>query len=165
MPQIIQAYTAEHFDAAREIFIEYEKWLGVSLCFQGFQEELARLPGRYEPPGGSLLLGFIDGELGGCVASRSLDDEICEMKRLYVREAHRGSGLGRMLIGHVVAGARAAGYKRMRLDSWVPRIQKAIGMYRQLGFYEIQPYNENPYEMIFMELDLTQSSSSAGPNR
>ena len=155
MLSITQAETAEQIAAARDIFIEYENWLGVSLCFQGFEEELASLPGRYAPPGGRLLLAISDdGEVAGCVAMRPLDDGICEMKRLFVRERFRGTGLGKQLLERLIADARAAEYKRMRLDSWIPRMGRAISMYRARGFYEIKPYNENPYEMIFMELAL-----------
>jgi len=154
MAEIIQAETPEHTDEARKIFIEYEEWLGVSLCFQGFEEELNNLPGKYAPPKGRLLFAMNDGEVAGCVAFRPLDEETCEMKRLFVRPAFQGSGLGRELLQKLIAEARTAGYKKMRLDSWIPRMGKAIEMYRRHGFYEIEPYNENPYEMIFMELKL-----------
>ena len=154
MPQIIQATTDEHMDEARRIFTEYEEWLGVSLCFQGFDAEMAGLPGKYAPPEGRLLLAIENAEVAGCVAFRPLDDEICEMKRLFVRPAFQGSGLGRDLIEELIAEARSAGYIKMRLDSWIPRMGKAIEMYRRHGFYEIEPYNVNPYEMIFMELVL-----------
>ncbi len=152
MAKIIEAQTSEHMDEARRIFTEYEEWLGVSLCFQGFQEELDSLPGKYAAPKGRLLFAMNDAEVAGCVAFRAIDDETCEMKRLFVRPAFQGSGLGRELIDKLIAEARTAGYQKMRLDSWIPRMGKAIEMYRRHGFYEIEPYNENPYEMIFMEL-------------
>src|SRR6476660_9120923 len=154
MAEIIQAETSEHMDEARKIFTEYENWLGVSLCFQGFDEEMAGLPGKYAPPNGRLMFAIENGEVAGCVAFRPLDDEMCEMKRLFVRPAFQSSGLGRGLLEQLIAESRAAGYKKMRLDSWIPRMGKAIEMYRRHGFYEIEPYNENPYEMIFMELEL-----------
>jgi putative acetyltransferase len=141
-------------EEARKIFIEYEDWLGVSLCFQGFQEELEGLPGKYAPPGGRLLFAMNDKEVAGCVAFRPIDAETCEMKRLFVRERFQGSGVGKSLLESLINEARTGGYKRMRLDSWIPRMGKAIEMYRRHGFYEIEPYNENPYEMIFMELGL-----------
>lgn len=141
-------------DAARELFVEYENWLGVSLCFQGFEEELAGLPGKYEPPKGRLLFAYSDEELAGCVAFRPIDDETCEIKRLYVRDKFRGLGIGRKLLERLIDEAKISGYKKMRLDSWIPRMQTAIAMYRKFGFYEIEPYNENPYEMIFMEIKL-----------
>ena len=139
---------------ARKIFMEYEDWLGVSLCFQGFDEELNSLPGKYSPPRGSLLLAIEDDQIAGCVAFRPLASETCEMKRLFVRGKFQGLGLGRRLVETLIERAREAGYKKIRLDSWIPRMGKAIEMYRRHGFYEIEPYNENPYEMIFMELSL-----------
>lgn len=151
MPDIIQAETPEQMDEARRIFTEYENWLGVSLCFQGFDEEMAGLPGKYAPPEGRLLFAIENDQVAGCVASRRLDDETCEMKRLFVRPEFQGLGLGSSLIDNLITEARASGYKKMRLDSWIPRMGKAIEMYRRHGFYEIEPYNENPYEMIFME--------------
>ena len=154
MAEIIQATTPEHMDEARKIFTEYEDWLGVSLCFQGFDEEMAGLPGKYAPPKGRLLFALNDNDVAGCVAFRPLDEETCEMKRLFVREKYQGKRLGHELLEKLIAEARDAGYKKMRLDSWIPRMGKAIEMYRRHGFYEIEPYNENPYEMIFMELAL-----------
>jgi ribosomal protein S18 acetylase RimI-like enzyme len=154
MPDIIQAETPEQMDEARRIFTEYENWLGVSLCFQGFDEEMAGLPGKYAPPEGRLLFAIENDQVAGCVASRRLDGDTCEMKRLFVRPEFQGLGLGSSLIDNLITEARASGYKKMRLDSWIPRMGKAIEMYRRHGFYEIEPYNENPYEMIFMELVL-----------
>jgi len=154
MHEIIQAETPDHMDEARKIFTEYENWLGVSLCFQGFDEEMSGLPGKYAPPKGRLLFALNDNDVAGCVAFRPLDGETCEMKRLFVREKYQGKRLGHELLEKLIAEARDAGYKKMRLDSWIPRMGKAIEMYRRHGFYEIEPYNENPYEMIFMELAL-----------
>lgn len=154
MLTIIQAETPDHMTAARELFVEYENWLGVSLCFQGFEEELAGLPGKYAPPEGRLLFAYSDGELAGCVAFRPIDEKTCEIKRLYVRDKFRGLGIGRKLLERLIAEAKISGYEKMRLDSWIPRMQTAIAMYRKFGFYEIEPYNENPYEMIFMEIKL-----------
>src|SRR6476620_10741032 len=121
MAEIIQAVTPEHMDEARKIFTEYENWLGVSLCFQGFDEEMAGLPGKYAPPGGRLLFAIENGEVAGCVASRPLDEETCEMKRLFVREKFQGLGLGSDLIEKLIAEGRISGYKKLRLDSWIPR--------------------------------------------
>lgn len=156
MLNIIQAETAELIDAARELFVEYENWLGVSLCFQGFEEELATLPGKYAAPEGCLFLVYCDGELAGCGAFRLVETSVCEIKRIYVREKFRGLGIGRELLTKLIEQARLAGYERMRLDSWIPRMRTAIAMYGKFGFYEIEPYNENPYEMIFMELKLSE---------
>jgi GNAT superfamily N-acetyltransferase len=163
---IEQAESDEQIEQARTLFREYEAWLGVDLCFQGFEAELASLPGKYAPPGGRLLLAYVDGEPSGCVALRPLGDDVSEMKRLYLRDTARGHGLGVNLIDSVISEARNAGYSKLRLDSWPPKMAKAIGLYRSRGFIEIPAYYDNPYEVIFMELDLkAQSSSSAGPNR
>ncbi|HCA58261.1 MAG TPA: GNAT family N-acetyltransferase, partial [Blastocatellia bacterium] len=107
---IKQAATAQDIEVVRELFREYEAWLGLSLCFQGFEEELATLPGKYAPPEGRLYLASVGEEPAGCIALRSLGDGICEMKRLYLRENARGLGLGRRLIEQVIADAREIGY-------------------------------------------------------
>ena len=138
--------------AARNLFVEYAENLGVDLCFQGFQEELDGLPGAYAPPDGRLLLAIDSDRAVGCVAIRKLEDGICEMKRLYVKSAYRGQGLGRRLAEAVIAEARAIGYGKMRLDS-LTSLTEAAGLYRSLGFVEISPYRYNPLpDAVFMEL-------------
>jgi putative acetyltransferase len=140
--------------AVRELFQEYADSLETNLCFQGFNDELAGLPGRYAPPQGRLLLGFHADEIAGCVALRPSTSGICEMKRLYVRPPYRTSGLGRLLIERIVEEARNAGYARMRLDS-LPTMQVAIRLYRRLGFQPIAPYVANPVAgAVFLELQL-----------
>src|SRR4029450_3622674 len=111
------AASEQDYQAARELFREYADGLGVDLCFQGFAEEVATLPGKYAPPRGRLLLAYCDGALAGCVALRPWEEDICEMKRLYVRPAFRGLTLGRQLVVAILAEAREAGYQRMRLDT------------------------------------------------
>ena len=155
MTRVIQVSTEEQIEETRAIFREYERWLGVSLCFQGFDSELAGLPGEYVPPSGSLLLAIEDGKVAGCVAFRPLSNRICEIKRLFVRDQYRGSGIGRMLLLNLIERAKLGGYEKMRLDSWPPKMEKAIAMYASHGFVEIERYNDNPYDMVFMELDLT----------
>jgi putative acetyltransferase len=133
-------------DAIRELLREYAAWLQVDLSFQGFEEELAGLPGEYAPPAGRLLVAESDGEicgLAGCVALRRIDAEICEMKRLYVAERFRGSGLGRRLAEAILEEARAIGYRRMRLDT-LPQMGSAHRLYESMGFHEIEPYRFNP---------------------
>ena len=143
--------TAHEIERVRELFREYEESLETDLCFQGFEQELSALPGAYAPPRGRLLLAR-DGEtLAGCGALRPLSQEICEMKRLYVRDAFRGRGAGKLLAETLIAEARSIGYTAMRLDT-LPWMTAAIPLYRSLGFSEISPYTTNPVPgALFME--------------
>ena len=152
---IQQAESRAEIAQVRELFLEYAQSLGFSLCFQNFEKELENLPGDYVPPNGRLLLAEYEGELAGCVALRRLDDEACEMKRLYLRSKFRGKGLGRMLAEGLIAEARTIGYQRMRLDTVEPVMKTAVAMYREMGFHEITPYRENPIAgALYMELAL-----------
>jgi GNAT superfamily N-acetyltransferase len=143
--RIVPAQGPAEIDAARILFREYAAGLGFDLAFQGFEAELAALPGDYAPPRGALLLARGDDAetWAGCVALRSLDREVCEMKRLFVRPAWRGTGLGRRLAEAILDAGRRLGYVRMRLDT-VPAMQNAIGLYESLGFRDIAPYRHNP---------------------
>jgi putative acetyltransferase len=154
MFMIEDALSGEPLEQARMLFEEYAASLDVDLCFQGFDRELNTLPGSYAPPAGRLLVARQDGEVAGCVALRPLDPGSCEMKRLYVRPAFRGSGLGRMLVDRIIDEARGAGYKRMRLDS-LPSMGSAIALYRRIGFRDIPSYVNNPVDgAVFLELPL-----------
>jgi putative acetyltransferase len=152
---LVQAESCAHVVQARELFQEYAQSLGVNLCFQNFEQELARLPGHYAPPDGRLLLAEYDGQMAGCVALHKWEDGICEMKRLYLRPSFRGKGLGRVIAEKIIAEARSIGYQRMRLDTIGPLMKDAVEMYRKLGFREIAPYRPNPIAgAMYMELQL-----------
>ncbi len=148
------AISPEDVECVRALFREYEKSLGVGLCFQGFEAELASLPGAYAEPRGRLLLAAAGGEAVGCVALRPLGDALCEMKRLYLRPSLRRRGAGRGLAARVIEEARAIGYRVMRLDT-LPPMENAIALYGSLGFRRIEPYCINPVPgAIYMELAL-----------
>jgi putative acetyltransferase len=149
-----EAVTAGDIDACRELFLEYQRGLGVSLCFQDFEAELANLPGEYAPPRGRLILALANGRPAGCVALRPLFHHDAEMKRLYVRSQHRGSGLGRQLANAVIAAAKELGYETLKLDT-LPQLKAAQRMCESLGFRETAPYNDNPLDGVrFLALDL-----------
>jgi len=153
--QILQAESPGQVAEVRDLFQEYAKSLNFSLCFQDFDKELAGLPGDYVPPEGRLLLVKRSGESAGCVALHKLEGNVCEMKRLYVRQKFRGRGLGGALAKTIIDEARKIGYRRMRLDTVEPVMKDAVAMYRKLGFKEIAPYRQNPIQgALYMELDL-----------
>jgi ribosomal protein S18 acetylase RimI-like enzyme len=154
MLKLVQAQSEEQIGQARELFMEYAAATGIDLCFQNFDAELAALPGDYAPPDGRLFLALDGTQVAGCVALRKIDAETCEMKRLYVRPALRGTGAGKSLALKIIEEARSLGYTRMRLDT-LPSMQRAITLYRALGFQPIEPYRYNPEEgALFMELAL-----------
>jgi putative acetyltransferase len=152
---VFQAQTPTQVSQARGLFLEYAQSLGFSLCFQNFDQELAQLPGSYAPPEGRLLLAEKEGEVAGCVALHKLEPGICEMKRLYLRPAFRGKGLGRVIAERIITEARQIGYRNMRLDTVEPLMKDAVAMYSKLGFKLIPPYCANPMAgAIYMELQL-----------
>jgi putative acetyltransferase len=138
----------------RELLREYQQGLGISLCFQNFEAELAELPGSYVRPAGCLLLAIASAKLVGCVAVRPIEPGICELKRLFVKPAYRGMGVGRVLTTEAIARATNYGHHFMRLDT-LSTMQAARELYRSLAFHEISSYNSHPVEgTFFMELDL-----------
>ncbi|MFZ0063225.1 MAG: GNAT family N-acetyltransferase [Pyrinomonadaceae bacterium] len=155
--RILQAQSAREIQQVRELFGEYVAWLGINLCFQNYDKEVAELPGDYALPSGRLLLALADdGEAAGCAALRDLADGVCEMKRLFVRPDFRGQRLGWQMAEMILAEARAIGYEHIRLDTLPGKMDRAIVMYRTLGFKDIAPYYNNPVAgAAFMELKLT----------
>ena len=153
--EISPATTPADIEEIRALFLEYGQSLDFNLCFQGFDEELAGLPGAYAPPRGRLLLARADDVVIGGVGLRPLKADICEMKRLYVRPGHRALKAGRRLAEALIAQARAIGYRAMRLDT-LPDMTAAQALYATLGFRDIAPYYENPIPGArYCELDLT----------
>jgi putative acetyltransferase len=151
---LVPVESGEQVALARELFREYADAIGVDLEYQGFTAELEALPSPYTPPHGMLLIALIDGDTAGCVALRRLNDATGEMKRLYVRPAFRGSGLGERFVEAVIEAARSAGYAALRLDT-LPSMAAAQGLYRKLGFIEIAAYNSNHLPGTrFYELEL-----------
>ena len=159
MGMVFRASSSDDVESARRLFRAYESWLGIALCFQSFEQELARLPGDYAPPGGALFLARAvpSGEPVGCAGLRRLASGTAELKRLFVRPEFQGQGLGKQLLAAVLDEARALGYQRLWLDT-VPQLTTAIELYRRWGFREIAPYNASPIPgALYFELILSES--------
>ena len=155
-----QGLGAGDLEALRTLFLEYAEFLDFSLCFQGFDRELATLPGSYAPPQGCWLLATIGQAIAGCVAVRPLTDEVCEMKRLYVRPAYRDLGLGRRLAVAAVDAGRQCGYRAMRLDT-LSRMGAAVALYRSMGFVHIPPFGDSPLsDTLYFEKSFEMADSA-----
>jgi ribosomal protein S18 acetylase RimI-like enzyme len=143
--RLVKARHPEEIAAVAALFREYADWLGIDLAFQDFANELATLPGKYAPPEGELMLAYSPaGDALGCVGVRPLDGAaVCEMKRLYVRPAARGLGIGRALVEAIIIAAEELGYVEMKLDT-LPWMESAAALYRAFGFTEIAAYYNNP---------------------
>jgi putative acetyltransferase len=158
MMRIQSADTADDINVVRALFLEYQKGLGISLCFQNFDQELAQLPGDYVPPQGRLLLAHLDGEAVACVALHAFEGTRAEMKRLYVQPRARGHGIGRAMIERIVSDATAIGYREIVLDT-LPMMTEAQHLYATFGFVDIPAYRPNPVEGVrYMGLRLSARS-------
>ncbi|MHC4537650.1 MAG: GNAT family N-acetyltransferase [Planctomycetota bacterium] len=154
MLKIFPAKTDEDFETAKKLLVEYVDSLGFDLSFQNFEQELADLPNHFASPEDCLLLAVHESQTAGCVILKRFDNDICEMKRLYVKPQFQGLGIGRALAETVIKQARTIGYNCMRLDMVLPR-DAARSLYLSLGFTDIEPYRYNPMERaVFMELKL-----------
>ena len=154
MIRLDAATSPADLESIRQLFREYADSLGVNLDYQGFEEEVRDLPGQYGPPAGTLVLARSDDDVIGCVGVRALDPATAEMKRLYVRPAGRGTGVGRMLAEAAIRFATASGYERMRLDT-LPQMGRAQDLYKTLGFKPIEAYRYSPVPgTVFLELVL-----------
>ncbi|MGX9756547.1 GNAT family N-acetyltransferase [Clostridioides difficile] len=152
--KFVEANDLENLENVKILFTEYSNSLNIDLCFQDFNNELKTLPGKYKKPSGSLILAFVDENLAGCVALKKLEDDVCELKRLYVRDKFRGLKIGKILLEEIVKEAKNIGYTYMRLDT-LPSMKSAQGLYEKIGFYDINPYTYNPIEGArYMELKL-----------
>ena len=146
------------FDIAHLLFLEYAETLGFSLCFQDFDEEVENLPGKYSLPNGCILLAWDELDCVGCVGLRPLSDTVSEMKRLYVKPAYRGTGLGRLLSDNIMKFAIESNYSKIMLDT-LSSMESAQGLYRSLGFAEVVAYYNNPHpEAVFFELDFNNQT-------
>jgi GNAT superfamily N-acetyltransferase len=151
--------TEEQLPLIRQMFRDYERELDIDLCFQGFEEELASLPGKYGPPRGVLLVASVGEEVAGCGAIRDLGDGICELKRIYVRPEYRGRNIGKSISSALLDRAAALGYHTAKLDT-LSKLKPAIKLYQDLGFQVTEPYNFNAgHDIVYMELRLSKAKT------
>ena len=144
----------DEIDSVKELFTQYTEMLGVNLDFQNYEQELEHLPGKYALPDGRLYIACADNKAIGCIALRKINDTICEMKRLYVRPEFRGKKIGQLLAEQIISDAAKLKYEYMVLDTFTS-LKSAIALYKKLGFYEIEPYYQNPLEnVVYMRLEL-----------
>ena len=154
--EFLHVTEGEMIEVIRKLFLEYARSLEIDLDFQDFETELNTLPGKYQPPDGALILALVEGKEAGCIALRKISKDICEMKRLYIREEYRGLGLGKKLVGMIIDEAVNKNYQYMRLDT-LPTMKSAQSLYLSFGFYDIEPYVYNPIQGArFMELKLRE---------
>lgn len=142
---VIPAY--DQLDEVRDLFQEYQKSLGIDLCFQNYDEELKSLPGKYAQPDGRLYLITVEEEIAGCIALRRFDETRCEMKRLYIRPKYRGHHCGQILVDKVIQEAKIIAYEEMVLDT-LSSLTSAVNLYKRNGFIEIDSYYDNPLKDV-----------------
>jgi ribosomal protein S18 acetylase RimI-like enzyme len=151
---IITLNNKNDMEHVRALFLEYAESLPFKLDFQNFEQELDDLPGKYKEPSGCIMVAFIDEEAVGCIAIREIENNICEMKRLYVKSKYRGVGMGKKLVDESIKKAKEKGYKYMKLDT-LASMKGAVSLYRSKGFIDIESYIYNPFEdALFMQLKL-----------
>jgi len=154
MPDFIKAATKAEYDAAISLFEEYAGWLNIDLCFQHFSEELAQISTIYAPPSGGIILVKAGDAYIGCAGIRRIDDEVAELKRMYVKAEFQQQGIGKALLQETLALATELHYKKVRLDT-LSRLVPAIHLYRQSGFYDIPAYYHNPEKsVVYLEKQL-----------
>ncbi|WDV44651.1 GNAT family N-acetyltransferase [Clostridiaceae bacterium M8S5] len=152
--RIIRVTNITELQQIKELFIEYEKSLDINLKFQNFKEELEVLSKKYGEPDGTMLLALYNNEVSGCVAIRKIDNQICELKRLYVKQEFRGKKIGIALISEAIKRARKIGYKSMKLDT-LKRMKSAVKLYKRFGFKETESYLYNPIkDALYFEIEL-----------
>lgn len=152
--KILKIATKEDLEEIKNLFREYAKFLEISLDFQDFESELAKLPAKYAEPEGAIFLAKIDSQPAACVALWKLEEGICEMKRLYVKPEFQGLGLGKKMAQTIIEEAKGKGYKIMKLDT-LRRLKSANYLYASLGFRETKPYNYNPEsDVAYFEKEL-----------
>lgn len=153
MIQIEKLQTSD-IEATKALIVEYLRWMREDLSFQHVEKELATFPDIYKEPEGTFLVAK-DGDIViGCVGIKKIEDSVCEMKRLYVKDDYKGEGIGRALVENILSEARKKGYQKIRLDT-LKRMERALGLYEKYGFYYIGQYVENPIEdALFMEKTL-----------
>lgn len=144
------------YELTKNIFIEYQQFLKVDLCFQSFENELNNLGKIYASPKGTIILAKVDNEIAGCIALKPIEENNCEMKRLYVKPVHRGLGIGLALVSQLIEFAKGNKFEKMKLDT-LKSLKEAVTLYHKFGFIETQPYVYNPLEeVLYFEKNLAE---------
>ncbi|MFB0923986.1 MAG: GNAT family N-acetyltransferase [Vicingaceae bacterium] len=153
-PELIICTTPAHFNSAKKLAKDYMDWLGLDLHYQGIDNEFENFDKMYGKPNGSFIYATIDGKIAGGVGTRFLETGVCEMKRLFVYEEFRGYNLGEIICYELLKISKELGYSKMRLDT-IPKLNNAMQLYKNLGFYEISKYYNNPDKsVVYFELSL-----------